>query len=1228
MKYSELISFNPIESVIQINEADDQTRAGELVETYVMSNYMVDNIKNNIVNQLQFDEVVDNKGILIIGNYGTGKSHLMSVISSIAENDINLEKLRNEKSRNDLRQISGKFEVLRIEIGAVKMSLRNIILTRVQEDLLNRGLLFNFQSESDVTNNKDIFRDFMGTFSERYPDKGYLIVVDELLDYLLSRKEQEIKLDLGFMRELGEFIKVSKFRVIFGLQEKLFDNPKFSFVSSSLNRVKDRFEQAIIRKEDTAFVVTERILKKDPIQRTKVRKHLEKFCNLYTNMSERLDTFVDMFPIHPAYIEIFSNIHVAENRHILKNISEIIRGILENEVNPDRPCIISYDSYWKFIKGNPAYRTDPNIREVSDKSEILEGIVEHSFTKKAYKPLAKQVIHALSVHRLTTGDINMSSGLTSENLKDDLCLYHDGLPEYNSEFLLGVVQTTLKELMLTVNGQFIENNISNGQYFLDLKKDIDFDAKITQKASVIDDEILNRYYFDIIFQSLDWDQTEYVTNYRIYEHSLIWESKQIFRSGYLFLGTPENRPTAQPPEDYYIYFIPPFGDEKLIVETKDDEIFLNFKPNDEFINDLRFYAASLLLKDLAEESYKATYNNKAINFRKKLTKVIYDNRFTIFDAYYRKQKHQLIELLGSAYQLDLSLKESIEKASSTRFDEYFRLKYPKYPNFKTRITSRNISEVVRSSLDHFAGRPTKLSREVLDSFSLLVGDQISIEQSPIATFYRNKLMDLPNQSVLNFNDLFVKKYNDFLDKEFLLSNEMLSIILVALVYSGDANIKLKNDEFLTASNLEIIPRFSLIDIIEFKFITKPKDLKINELKEFFKVLGIPQGLIINPNDRQKGVEELIKKSDELTTLSLQARSQINDDFSLWELPLMNEQKQVEISKSISKVIDVFSNFKIKFNTVAKLQNFNISIDEIMSIKVDIENVKAQLDISAFKERTISNINYMLNIDLLKLPEDIKESIINVKASLEVIKSKFFNSFDSSFEADKLNRAILEIKDRYISFYMNEHTKMRLDLNSSNLKGNILSSNNLKNLGKLKVIQILPSLNLSKIERELAQLTTCYELAPSMLKTSHTCPKCKFTISGDGISANLRLNSLKAEISKMLGDWNKLILDTLADPLVISQMQFLSSHQKDTVESYLRAKELPDVVDNNLILSLQSLLEGFDPIIIDSDELIKEIESVGPCDIEMLNLKFSEVIQKHTSGKDMQKIRIIIRKKED
>jgi hypothetical protein len=63
-----------------------------------------------------------------------------------------------------------------------------------------------------------------------------------------------------------------------------------------------------------------------------------------------------------------------------------------------------------------------------------------------YKPLALQIINALSVHRLTTGDISLRSGLTAENLRDDLCLYLNGMPDQSSDTLQSVVQTVLKDI--------------------------------------------------------------------------------------------------------------------------------------------------------------------------------------------------------------------------------------------------------------------------------------------------------------------------------------------------------------------------------------------------------------------------------------------------------------------------------------------------------------------------------------------------------------------------------------------------------------------------------------------------------------------------------------------------------------------------------------------------------------------------------------------------------------
>lgn len=98
MKYGDLIQFDAIESVVQLRDADKASAAQSLVNTYVISDEMAEKLTGLIYKngelertdtkalfpQLQFKVPVDNKGLLIVGNYGTGKSHLMSVVSSLA----------------------------------------------------------------------------------------------------------------------------------------------------------------------------------------------------------------------------------------------------------------------------------------------------------------------------------------------------------------------------------------------------------------------------------------------------------------------------------------------------------------------------------------------------------------------------------------------------------------------------------------------------------------------------------------------------------------------------------------------------------------------------------------------------------------------------------------------------------------------------------------------------------------------------------------------------------------------------------------------------------------------------------------------------------------------------------------------------------------------------------------------------------------------------------------
>jgi len=91
--------------------------------------------------------------------------------------------------------------------------------------------------------------------------------------------------------------------------------------------------------------------------------------------------------------------------------------------------VIAYDGYWTTLRENPSFRAVPDIKAVIDCSQVLESRIQTAFTRPAYKPMAVQLIHALSVHRLTTGDIYATLGATAEELRDGLCLFQPGIEE-------------------------------------------------------------------------------------------------------------------------------------------------------------------------------------------------------------------------------------------------------------------------------------------------------------------------------------------------------------------------------------------------------------------------------------------------------------------------------------------------------------------------------------------------------------------------------------------------------------------------------------------------------------------------------------------------------------------------------------------------------------------------------------------------------------------------------
>ena len=115
--------------------------------------------------------------------------------------------VKNADVAKSAAAISGKFKVVRLELPATKKSLRNIICGKLEDFLASEGLTFSFPADDHVDSNKDDLSNMMSQFSDKYLDHGLLLVVDELLDYLRSRKQHDFILDLGFLREIGEVCK-------------------------------------------------------------------------------------------------------------------------------------------------------------------------------------------------------------------------------------------------------------------------------------------------------------------------------------------------------------------------------------------------------------------------------------------------------------------------------------------------------------------------------------------------------------------------------------------------------------------------------------------------------------------------------------------------------------------------------------------------------------------------------------------------------------------------------------------------------------------------------------------------------------------------------------------------------------------------------------------------------------------------------------------------------------
>jgi hypothetical protein len=1221
MKYGELISFEPIDSVKVLRDADDLAAARRDVETLVVSPQLGSVLSNVIMPNLDLDDPRDPKGILVVANYGTGKTHLMSVVSSIAEHAELLEPLRAEEVKTAAASVAGRYKVIRAEIGATQMSLRDIIATELSQGLKRIGVTFEFPDLSKVTGTKRHLEEMMQAFEAVHGDQGLLFVLDEMLDFLASRRDNELRVDLAVLREIGEICKSTRFRFIGGIQEAIFDNPRFASAADAVRRVKERFTQMRISREDIAFVVQERLLRKTPEQRARIRERLQPFTPAYEGMAENLEAFVALYPVHPAYLKTFELVTLVEKRKVLTTLSDEMRRILDTDVPSDTPGLICYDTYRAQLDDDPSNRAVPEVAEVLDKARVLRARVEKALPTKEYVSTALRIVDALAVHRLTTDDVNAAIGPSVAELRDDLTLLPPGLPEMDAFFLSTTIESIVEDIIRAVSGQFITVNEQNGQVYLDLRKDIDYDQKIEQRADSLDKDKLDEAYFRALETVLDQRDNPYVAGYRIWPYELPWSAKHTTRPGYLFMGAPNERSTAQPPRDFYVYFLQPYDPPRFSDEEKPDEVFFRLAtPDDEFTSALRRYAGSVALESESTGQHRTVYAEKRQKYLQEMVGWLRKHMGSTVSVTYQGEAKPLAAWLATAQGLRATVKDQIDTVAAAVLVPHFANRYPGYPDFGVQVTQSNLGETIKQALlQVVTGRPTALGGKALSALNLVDVQNNLVDDGPYAAHLLSQVAAGGGRAV-NRTDLFTERDPDVLTwGPWHLELGWFAVIAAVLTQLGRLEIGFSDGQ-VDALGLEKLTRVSLDDLEAIKHVVPPKELPITLLKDAAKLVDIPPGAVAATGATEALVQTVATNCATYADRIVTARSVLSDGITVWGAQVV--ENQTERGTKLKAFENVVNNLKAR-NTVGKLNKLDLTKEQV-SAAVDGKKVLLWVESVRAAEMHVADV-----VAYLREAADVFGSDNPISLDAKALRTELLTLFRSDTNPDSARVASLkaageDLRHRFSDAAVEAHRRDRLDAAGDDRKRRLREGEAFGELGRLATIALLPGGKYESLQQKLADLGTCKTFDPTSLGRSVTCPECGYRPRpSTGPTALAVLESLEGKVAGLRSEWEKALLDSVSAPEMADQVALLTGPNRKVVQDFIDSGQLPHPVTDQIVRAISQVLNRFEVKRVNAHEIWHALfPEAAPVTIDELKSRFQDLLENLTQGGAGERIRVV------
>lgn len=1220
MKYKELINFEPITEVVQFAQTEQDEYQKNLVKTFSFSESFSNILIPLMIRNLDYTKQGETFGLQVVGNYGTGKTHLMSLVSLIAEKEELLDLVNDEKPKNDLKAIAGKFKVLRFELGG-NDSLWDFIAFKIERYFENIGIKFSFSGHGPITY-QDKLKLMMAEFEEKFPDKGFLIVIDEMLSHLRGRSASDkLSQDLQVLQAFGQCSNSSKLKFVFGVQVELFKESSFQTQSEMLSQVSDRYKVVEILKEDVAFIVKSRLLKKNEHQKQKIQDHLDSFLKLFKDMHGRTQEYIDLFPVHPSYFENYEKIRIGKSqRQILKTISGQFSEMLELDVPADNPGLLTFDMYWNDIIKSQDLLSIPDVKTIRGITDTIYDKIESHFTqgRAKDKDLAKRITNACAI-KILQFDLNKKNGSTAESLVDDLCLTDKNA--IDRDFLVVSIENVGNQIIKATSGQYIDFNSDNSEYYLRTEGGINYDQNILVYADQMTESQKDDYYFKFLEYNLPLDHNTFRTGFKIWEHTVEWKSHKTYRDGYIFFGNPNEKSTTHPRQHFYMYFMPIFDESKKKRNHEEDEVyFIMDGLSDEFKQAVTLYGAALALEVRADSSQKAIYRQKIDELNKK-ARALFDSEYVQIT----KVDYQGKELPLNGYPLPGTgyTKEQIfSDVASVVFEEWFEQERPNYPKFSqlnAPVAKDNFDRLVKQALAKVANteQSNRDGEGILSGLGLWVPGMLDYSHSPYAKSLLTQLKEKGEGQVLNRQEIIEyvdKSDNLWLSKDFKIEAELEFIVLATLAALGELEITLSSGKSINSTNLSDLKDIIKEDFYSFTHVKPPKGLNEAALKAMF--IGFLGKDLSKHLKSESTYLELTMKANDWAKRTVSVLNKIQGGLIFKGIELISENEASEYRRSFT----AFSGFCDKlanYTSEARMKNFQFSVDDInrvLEAKPLIEKVENQLsEINHFNE----DISYLQQCKQFITDTAFKEEITNEINQLATVLSS-----NNSKTIEDYKARLSQLKNRYVDWYLKLYLKYRISEADNTQKQALLDSEEKAICDILKEADFLSSGQYMRLLRNVDKLQVTKD-DKKLREQILISPYQDFNPIDFEDASIVSVQVCKKELAELLSTWQQTLKDTLEDPMVKKNMSLLDPTQAKLLKDF-ESDTVKLQKDNALAIrnAIMSLHKGLEKIELSLDGMKATFNK--PLTPDEAVDAFKAYVDNISKGKERDKIRIILK----